>query len=147
MKRLLSNPYLWRTINIAIILSSPFAGYRDMAPDRLAHTNPDKYFCTAILITMPFFVLGALWFATSRCDEFRAPSLDRFPINWWYDPLQALFISTLTTFGWAIGSQLRIAGTGTLGFWTVAFHWCVFVGLLVGQLIGYPLFYRRITRA
>jgi hypothetical protein len=147
MKRWISHPYLWRTINIAIILSSPLAGYRDMAPDRWAHTNPDKYFCAVILITMPLFVLGALWFATSRCDEFRVPSFDRFPINWWYDPLQALFISTLGALGWAIGSQLHIAGTGELGYWTVAFHCCIFAGLLVGQIIGYPLFYRRIRYA
>jgi hypothetical protein len=87
------------------------------------------------------------WSASSRCNEFRKPSLDRCPLNWWYDPLQALFISTLATLGWTIGSQVRLAGSVQIGYWTVVFHWCCFGGLIVGQFLGYSIYQSRIMNA
>jgi hypothetical protein len=138
--------YLWLITNIAAVLLSPWSGYRDMAPEKLAHTNTDQFACVSLAIVMPLFVLGALWFASARCDSFRLPSWHRFPLNWWYDPLQALFITTLGSFGWALGSQLRFPSYGTVAYWTVVSHWCIFGGLVIGELIAYPIFRHRIRK-
>ena len=136
--------YLWLVVNIVVVLTSPWAGYHDMAPERLSQENTDQYACIAVAIILPLFVLGILSFAATCCEQFRRPAWDRFPVNWWYDPLQALFITTLIALGWAIGSQLRFPAYGTVGYWTVVLHWCIFFGLVVGELIAYPIFRHRI---
>jgi hypothetical protein len=139
--------YLWLTVNIAVVLSSPWVGYKELAPERLAHENTDQLACLAVAVVMPLFVLGALWFATTRVESFRRPAWDRFPINWWYDPLQALFITTLCSFGWAVGSQFRFPVYGTVAYWTVILHWCIFGGLVLGEFIAYPIFHHRVEEA
>ena len=126
---------------------SPWAGYRALAPARLARTNVDPELCLSLAIVMPIFVLGILWLASGQCDSFRRPSWDRFPINWWYDPLTALLITTLGSFGYAIGVQLRFFSVAPVGYWTVVLHWTIFFGLVLGELIAYPIFRHRIEAA
>jgi hypothetical protein len=139
--------YLWRIVNVVAVVTSPWAGYKALAPEKLSRTNVDPALCLSLSIVMPLFVLGALWFASGQCDSFRRPSWDRFPINWWYDPLQALFITTLGALGFAIGAQLRFHFVAPLGYWTVVLYWCIFFGLVLGEVIAYPIFRHRIETA
>jgi hypothetical protein len=138
--------FLWLIVNVAAIPLGCWTGYAEMAPERLRGTNPDQYLCLAVIIGMPLFVVGMLWTARSRCSSFRRPSWYRNPFRW-NDPLQALFITTLAMFGWAIGCQIRISGSGSIGFWTVMTYWCIFIGLVIGQVLGYLIFRKRIVPA
>ncbi len=139
--------YVWLAVNTGFIILAFWTGYGEMAPEKLRGTNPDQFLCLAVLIMIPVFVLGTLWTSRSRCPSFRRPSWDRNPLRWWTDPLQALFVTTLIMLAWAIGCQLHISGSGTIGFWTVAVYWCIFLGLVIGQVLGYIIFRRRINAA
>jgi hypothetical protein len=134
---------IWRAVNILLILYSPITGYSMMSPTSLERTNPGAVYCAAILFIMPLFVLGTL--AVSRVDEFRKPSWDRFPLRLWSDPLQFFFIGTWASLGIVLGSLLRLHGSGSVGFWTLLSHCSIFLGLIVGQALGYWLYRNRIT--
>jgi hypothetical protein len=135
----------WFVVNIATIPLGLWTGYGAMAPENLRGTNPDQFLCLAVLVVMPFFVLGTLWLSRAKYSSFHKPSFYRNPLRWDSDPLQALFITTLGTFGLAIGSQIRIAGSGSVGFWMVMVFWSILVGLVIGQALGYWIFRRHIV--
>jgi len=132
--------------NIATVPLGFWMGYGAMAPENLRGTNPDQFLCLAILIGMPVFVIGTLSLSRKRYSSFRAPSLYRNPLRWESDPLQALFI-TVGMLGCAVGSQIRITGSGSVGFWMVMAFWSTVVGLLIGQAFGYLIFRRQIIGA
>jgi hypothetical protein len=140
--RLFAAGPVWMLFNALLILLSVWAGYAEMSPSKLQHTNPDLILCVCIVILLPLFVIGTLHL--SKADRLRRPSLNRFPLNWSGDPLQALFISTLCCLGLFIGSLSRVIDSGALGFWTVAFYCSLFFGLLTGQLVAYRLYRSRI---
>jgi hypothetical protein len=133
---------LWLSANIALVLASIWAGYNEMSPGRLQHTNPDAIFCLCVLVVMSLFAVGTLHL--SKTARFRRPSLNRFSLNWSGDPLQALFLSTLVCLGLVVGSLTRVLNSGAVGFWTVAFNCSLFIGLVVGQLVAYRLYRGRI---
>ena len=114
---------------------------------RLLHANPDAVFCLVTLVTMSLFVVGTIWLATKRGGSLRRPSFNRFPLNFWYDPLEFLFVGTFTTLAMAIGATLRLPAGGTVGYWMTAFYWCIFGGWIIGQLIGYAIYRERIAPA
>jgi len=120
-----------------------------MSPWYLHHTNPDAIFCLIILLAMPAFAVGAVYYSVVRgnCERLRRPSWDRHPINWWADPLQSLFISTWVISAMAGGSVVRLSGSGEKGFWMFAFFLCFAVGLAIGQFIVYKIFRDRIKGA
>jgi hypothetical protein len=138
---------MWPIINVALIALAVWTGYSETAPEKLAHANPDALFCLVTLLTIPALVVGTLWQATKRCESLKWPSFRRFPLNFWYDPLEFFFVGTFTTLAIAIGATLHRPETGTVGFWMAAFFWCIFAGWIIGQLIGYAVFHNRISRA
>jgi hypothetical protein len=138
---------IWPIINVCFIALAVWTGYSETAPENLVHANPDALFCLTALLTMPVFVVGWLWLATKQCKSLRRPSFRRFPLNFWYDPLEFFFVGTFCTLANAIGSTLRRPEAGTVGYWMAAFFWCIFVGWIIGQLIGYAVFHDRISPA
>jgi len=134
---------IWRTVNILVVLYSPFTGYSRMSPAALHGTNPDGFYCLAILLLVPLCVLGTL--AISPAAQFTKPSWDRFPLRLWRDPLQFFFLATWASLGVAMGSLLRFPRIWTVGFWTLLSHLSIFVGLLIGQAIAYWAYRDRIT--
>jgi hypothetical protein len=79
-------------------------------------------------------------------EKLRRPSLDRNPLNWWFDPLQSLFITTCNIAAMGVGSLLRRA-TGSVAFWMVATYFCAFFGLVVGQVLVYQVYRDRVIAA
>ena len=108
-----------------------------MGADSLHGANPDLAACISVFVV---FSLGAfLTFLPFTFGEgvLRRPGLDRSPLTWGRDPLQALAFTTLAMLGIALGAWFHISGSGDVGFWMVASLWCLFAGLVFGQIIGY----------
>jgi hypothetical protein len=66
-------------------------------------------------------------------------------MNWWHDPLQSLFISSLLCSGMAVGSALRRPSFNSAAFWTSGMFVSSAVGLLIGQMLVYRIYRQRIT--
>ncbi len=147
--------YLWRTVNIGIIVLGLWDGYETMASETVRRTKPDPILCGILLVIMPLFALGAVYYSKYRWDQenkilawpfkLRKPSWNRNPINWWGDPLQSLFVSTCYMGAMAVGASMRHPEIGSAGFWTLGVYCCIAIGLLVGQLLAYRIFHQRIT--
>ena len=133
----------WLVINIGLAVSGAFGGYRSMDPERLMHANPDAVLCGILLVVLPLFSLGAVYYSIRRSRNpviphpyvLRRPSWDRNPANWWDDPLQSLFMSTCFLTATAVGAALRWPKVGSVGFWLVGVYFSIAVGLAFGQLL------------
>jgi len=132
---------IWFVVNISLVLLSVRQGYMSLAPEQLHHVNPDAVFCSLILLTLPLFALGTVSFSIRRCnvDRLRRPSLDRNPVNWWFDPLQSLFMSTCLVAAMAVGGLLHRL-SGPVAFWMVAMYFCLTFGLVIGQVLVYRVY-------
>jgi FtsH-binding integral membrane protein len=139
---------IWCVVNISLIALGVRQGYASLAPEQLRHVNPDAVFCSLILLTAPLFALLTVHYSVRRCnvDKLRRPSLDRNPLNWWFDPLQSLFISTCSVAAMAVGSLLH-RPTGSVAFWMVATYFCITLGLVVGQVVVYRVYQDRVVAA
>lgn len=137
---------IWYIVNTGCVMWALWGGYRSTAPDRLQHANPDLRLCFVLLLIMPLFSLGIVYYSIRRWrqDTVQRPSWHRNPINWWGDPLQALFISTCFVASMAIGAALRHPAIGSVGFWMLGVYYSVGIGLLIGQLLVYRVFRRHI---
>ena len=98
---------------------------------------------------MALFALGTVFYSiqSKKCETFQRPTWTRNPINWWYDPLQSLFISNFISAGMAIGSALRLSKGTETGFWLFISYCCMAIGLLIGQLLVYRVFRARIVKS
>ena len=138
----------WMVLNLALLVLSVWTGYGEMAPDKLAHSNPDVVFCSITLVGMIAFSFGAVWYSLSgaRQETLRRPSWRRFSIDCWHDPLQCLFLSCCFTGAMTVGAAFHLPGTSATGFWMFNFFVCLFLGLLIGQLLVYSVYRERITK-
>lgn len=146
---------LWRIVNTGLVMVGLWDGYKTMSSETLRRTNPDPILCGILLVIMPLFALGTVYYSKYRWDEdnkilarpfmIRKPSWNRNPINWWGDPLQSLFISMCYMGAMAIGAFFRRPETTSVGFSTFGVYCCFAIGLLVGQLLAYRIFRERIT--
>ena len=120
----------------------------ELAPEQLSHVNPDAVLCSLILLILPLFALGTVRYSVRRWNvqKLRRPSLDRNPLNWWFDPLQSLFITTCNMAAMGVGSLLRRA-TGSVAFWMVTTYFCAFFGLVIGQAFVYRVYRDRVIAA
>jgi hypothetical protein len=137
---------IWSVLNVCLFGLSLWQGYASLAPEQLRHVNPDAVFCSIILLTLPLFALGTVGYSVRQWNvqKLRRPSLDRNPLNWWFDPLQSLFITTCNIAAMGVGSLLRRA-TGSVAFWTVATYFCAFFGLVIGQVLVYRVYRDRVV--
>jgi hypothetical protein len=139
---------IWTVLNISLFALSVRQGYVSLAPEQLRHVNPDAVFCGIILLTLPLFSLGTVGYSVRRwnVEKLRRPSIDRNPVNWWFDPLQSLFITTCNIAAMGVGSLLHRA-TGTVAFWMVSTYFCAFFGLVIGQVLVYRVYRNRVVAA
>jgi hypothetical protein len=139
--------YFWVMLNSVLIALSFGEGYVSLTPGRLRHTNPGPILCSIILLITPLFVIWTVAYSIRRweSDPLRRPSWGRNPLNWWCDPLQALFISTNVLAAMAIGGALQQPTFGSVGFWTVGVYACFAIGLFVGQILVYRIYRQRIA--
>src|ERR1700722_4917751 len=139
--------YFWQIVNVGLIILSAFGGYSSMSPENLQHMNPDIIYCSIILVMMPIFAVGSVFYSirSGKCETLQRPSWNRHGINWWYDPLQSLFISNFVTAGLVIGSAFRLSKENETGFWLFVSYCCMTVGLLIGQFLVYRIFRSRIV--
>ena len=133
----------WSFVNVILISSAVWGGYKDTKPENLVHTNPDALLCALTLLITLFFAFGTLYW--SKAKRFERPGLDRFPLNWSGDPLQALFITTLWSLGLFAGSLAHAFSSGVAGVWTSISFACLAIGLTIGQLLGYWFLRDRLT--
>ena len=139
---------VWLVVNVGLIALSARQGYMSVGPEQLRHVNPDAVLCSLLLVILPLFVWGTVGYSVRqwKVEKLRRPTFDRNPLNWWFDPLQALFITTCNMAAMAVGGLLRGA-TGSVAFWMVASYFCFFVGLVVGQILVYRIYRERIVAA
>jgi hypothetical protein len=137
---------VWGLLNVSLIGLSVWAGYAEMAPERLAHANPDLVFCTLVLVTLTLFSLGSVWYSLRYTRGALLPrqSFRRFSVDWWRDPLQCLFLSCLFVGGMSAGAAIRLPVASPTGFWMFMFFLCMFLGLLVGQFAVYAVYRKHI---
>jgi len=138
---------LWGIVNLTLITLAFLDGYLSLTPGRLRHTNPDAVSCLIILLMMPPFALWAVTYSIKRwkADPLPRPSWNRNPLNWWRDPLQALFISTSIMSAMAIGSAFQRPTFGSVAFWMLAVYVCFAIGLFAGQILVYRIYRQRIA--
>jgi len=134
-------------INLAGLLLSVATGYASLDPDALRGANPDKYLCITVLIMAPIFAIGAVSTFGAKHTALTLPSWRRFSLRWSRDPLQCLFLSTCFSGGMALGAALHLRSTTSTGFWLFMTFLCVFIGLIVGQVIAYAIHRERLTKA
>jgi tellurite resistance protein TehA-like permease len=141
--------HVWRIVNIALVALALWGGYNSTSPERLRHTDPDAILCLILLVIVPLFTLFSVYYSIqhAKCETLRRPSWDRNAINWWYDPLQSLFIFTCIMSAMAVGSVFRLPAVGWAGLWTFAMFCCIAVGLTIGQFIAYRIFRKYIAEA
>ena len=137
---------VWRTVNIGLVLLAPVGGYAGSTPEKLRTTNPDAILCLILLVLMPLFALGCVSYSVNRWqhDTLRRFSWDRNPMNWWHDPLQSLFITTLLAAAYCLGLALRFPSFGSIGFWTLGMWASLAVGLFIGQILVYRIYRERL---
>lgn len=148
---------VWRPINIALVASALVAGYRSMSPQNFRFPNNGPVPCIAMLVLLPLFALGAVLYSKHHWDEenkilarrfsLQRPSWERNPINWWGDPLQALFISACCVAATAVGGSLRHPAVGSAEFWMLVFYASCAAGLLTGLGLAYRFFGKYIAAA
>jgi len=56
---------VWSLLNVALLGLSVWTGYSEMAPEKLAHSNPDVIFCTVTLVGTIAFSFAAVWYSIS----------------------------------------------------------------------------------
>jgi FtsH-binding integral membrane protein len=141
--------HVWRILNIGLVVLGLGAGYGSMSSERLRQTNPDVILCLILLVIMPLFALGSVYYSihSAGCETFCRPSWDRHSFNWWYDPLQSLFVTTCFMLAMSVGSAFRLPVVGSTGLWTFAMYCSIVVGLAVGQFLVYRIYRERITEA
>jgi hypothetical protein len=139
---------IWTALNISLLALSMRQGYASLAPEKLRHVNPDAVLCGVILLTLPFFSLGTVRYSVRRWNvgQLRRPSIDRNPLNWWFDPLQSLFISTCSGAAMAVGSLLH-RPNGSIACWMAATYFCFTFGLVIGQVLVYRVYRGRVVAA
>jgi hypothetical protein len=140
-------PRLWNAVYTVIFMLALWLGYTSMAPDKLRQLHPS--IASGCVFTFALASLGgfiALRYARSKGAHFRLPSWSRrFPFFYWEDPLQAFFGYSLFAGGLFVGSLFRLPGSHRNGPWMITWHACLFVGLILAQIIGYAL-YRDVTQ-
>ena len=140
--------YVWLICNASLVILSAVGGYSSMSPRELQHVNPDITYCSLILLIMPIFAVGSVLYSlrTGKCKMLHRPSWDRNPMNWWYDPLQSLFITNFVCAGLVIGSAFRLSRANTTGFWLFVSYCCMTSSLFIGQFLVYRIFQNHIVK-
>jgi hypothetical protein len=140
--------YIWLVLNLYLLLTAPFNGFESIAPTSVAETNPDIVFCGVSFFGLLFLSPGLVAYAVSRHQDLKLipPSLKRFPLNWWIDPLQCLYISALGTVLTALGAFFgyRHYG-GDLGYWTMMWYLSTALGLSGGVVLVHIIYRKRIA--
>ena len=118
-----------------------------MSPQNLQGLNPDIIYCSIIFVIMPIFAVGTVFYSvhTGKCEALQRPSWNRYGLNWWYDPLQSLFLTNFFCGGLAVGSAFHLLGTSETGFWLFISYCCMAIGLSIGQFFVYRIFRSRIV--
>jgi hypothetical protein len=148
----------WSIVNIGFVALGFWGGYRCVAPKALLHANPDPIMCGILLVIVPAFALGTVYYSKYRWSQenkmlplrlfkLLRPSWDRSSFNWWDDPLQSLFISTCYMASMAFGAAVRRPEIGSIGFWMLGSFFSIAAGLVAGQLLIYRLYHRYIAKA
>jgi hypothetical protein len=139
---------VWGTVNTAVLLLSIWSGYAALNPGKLRGTNPDLVLCIAAFVVVMLFAIAAPHFATDA--TFRRPQWGRFPLSWWRDPMQTLFMTTCFWAGWVVGSAAHLftvtLSSDKTAMWTVLVYIAILAGLLIGQLMADALYRERIER-
>lgn len=130
---------------MGLVLLSVWSGYSSMDANRLPRTNPNIIDCIVVLLLMLSFAFGAMFYF--RNGRLTRPSIGRLPLSFSRDPLQLLFIFSLCLLGMLLGGCFRIDTVGTAGHWRVAVYASAFMGLLIGQALGYAMFRKHISRS
>ncbi len=112
-----------------------------MGKDTVRQADLSFSFFALLLLIIPLFVLGSI----SGCPLLTKPSFNRFASSWTSDPLQKLFIATICFFSSFVGSCFRLLWQGSAGIQVAGMYAFITVGLLVGQLLGYHIFRKRIV--
>jgi hypothetical protein len=136
--RFLQDGPLWLIFNLSQIALGAYMGIRMGFSSDADVAHSLGLLCIGLLVTTTVFVIGVVSHASKRL---RAPSLNRFSLNWVGDPLQVLFIETLVISALIVGGVFRV---GIRGLWTLAPHVSMLAGLLIGQAVVYRAFRREI---
>ena len=133
--------YFWVVFNLALFALALRGGYVSLNPARLSHTNPGPILCLIVVLITPIFTILITTYSIQRWKQRQLlrPSLDRNPLMWWRDPLQALFVSTCIMIAFALGGSIRQPSVGSVGFWTIGVYASFGVGLFIGQIVVYRI--------
>ncbi len=137
---------VWGMVNTGLLLLSVWSGYAALSSGRLKGTNPDPVLCIAAFIVVMLVAIAAPHFATVA--TFQRPQWGRFPLSWWHDPMQTLFVATCWWAGFLVGNLTRLISSNLSAdktvVWTVLTYVAILAGLLVGQGVDYVVYRDRI---
>jgi hypothetical protein len=79
----------WTIVNLALIASAVYGGYKNVQPRNHLNANFDWTFVSMTFLLTAIFPWGAMIYSRSiGVTHWRRPSLDRNPLRWSIDPLQ-----------------------------------------------------------
>ena len=125
-------------LNGAMFVGTVALGYITGHQHTVSRTDTWVSFVFGILC-----VLISLRYAASRTRSFRPPSWKRLAplVAWWDDPFQFYFELTLLCAGMAAGRGVWATVRGIRQI--IGSYAFLLIGLLVGQAIGYALYWSR----
>ncbi len=130
-------------LNSLLILLSVIAGYSMSVRSARPHESEDWLACPLICLGAIIFSIASVSF--SQADDLRRPSMNRQPLDWRYDPLQSLCITTFISLAWAIGAALSLFSVGANALIVFSMFMSSVIGLSLGQLTIYKIYRRRIV--
>lgn len=125
-------------LNAVMFVGTVALGYITGHKHTVSHTDVWVSFAFGILC-----VLISLRYAASRTHSFRPPSLKRLApiVTWWNDAFQFYFELTLLCAGMAFGRGIWANVRGIRQI--IGSYAYLLIGLLLGQAIGYALYWSR----
>lgn len=137
--------WLWRAVNIAILVASVWGGLDSMAAQEVGQTNTDEVACLAVAIGSAFVAVFGSYYGIRRYGLVRRPRWDRIPLRLWGDPLQFIFTSELAAFGATLGGLLGLPASNPHNLWGLGVDASLLIGLVIGHVLVYRVFRRNIT--
>jgi hypothetical protein len=118
--------------NILFVVGGVCSGFTMLSADSIRRSNAGPVFSFLVLVSTAVFVFWYCRYAAENRLLVR-PSIWRFSVLWWRDPLQSLFLTTGVSAGAVIGAGVRLPFAGGPGLWLFLSLLSALLGLLAGQ--------------
>jgi hypothetical protein len=138
--------HLWRYIYVIGAVCVLVGGYLSLSAGQTERTNADWLFVSIAFAITCVFPLGAMAYSRGiGVQEFRRPSFDRQPLDWWRDTLQPLRVSVVSAALYLLGASFALPHTDHRGVMLFWFYAALAAGLFIGERLVYRVYRAQIV--